>query len=155
MTRALAPVLLLLALGCGGSVATINPVTPSPNPVAPASPSANMAGTWTGSAESSNFPAHAITLVVTQADSCVDGVWNDATFGWKGAISGLATADSFSGQISFERSSDAGGKCQAAGTVSGPVDGNTIRLTAGSLTAGGTCVGDLPQSLILSVQRQP
>ena len=105
--------------------------------------------------ESANFPAHAVTLVVVQNDSCVDGQWTDATSGWKGAISGFASAHSFSGQISFERSADGGGKCQAAGTISGPADGSTIHWTAGPLSAAGNCVGDLPQSLVLSVRHQP
>ncbi len=146
--------LLLLPIGCGSS----QPVTPTPTapspPVPPPSPVVNMAGTWTGTVQSANFPARTITLVVSQGDSCVDGEWHDTTLDWKGAISGFASADSFSGQISFERTAAGGGKCQAAGFVSGPV-GSVMKLAAGDLSApAGSCTGDLPQSLVLTVQRQ-
>ncbi len=153
--RRLSPaVLLLLALGCGGSVPTIDAVTPGTTPVAPPTPVANIAGTWTGTVEGDNFPPHPVTLVVVQNDSCVDGEWKDATSDWKGAISGLATADSFSGQISFERTDNGGGKCQAGASISGPIQGDTFRWTGGATTTIGTCNGGAPQNLVLSVHRQ-
>jgi len=123
-------------------------------PVTPTTPLADLAGTWTGTVESDNAPARQVTLVVVQALSCVDGEWKDATGDWRGAISGFAAEDSFSGQISFERSANGGGKCQAAGTVAGPVVGDTFRWTADPLTANGTCDGGVPQHLVLSVRRQ-
>jgi hypothetical protein len=112
-----------------------------------------MAGDWTGTVEFSNFPTRPVTLTVIQADSCVDGIWTDASGDWKGAISGLASADSFSGQISIERTADGGGKCVAAANVSGPVDGDTFRWKVGVLNPAGTCNGGLPENMILSVKR--
>jgi hypothetical protein len=154
--RLLLPLLLvLLPVGCGSSQSTPTPAPTAPGPpVAPSSPVVNMAGTWTGTVTSANFPSRTITLVVSQGDSCVDGEWHDATLDWKGAISGFAAADSFSGQLSFERTAAGGGKCQAAGFVSGPV-GDVMKLAAGDLSApAGSCTGDLPQSLVISVRRQ-
>jgi hypothetical protein len=145
--------LVLLPLACGGPGTAPSPTPPVPPTDLP--PVANMAGNWTGTVESDNFPARPITLVVVQAYNCVDGEWKDANGGWKGAISGLTSADSFSGQISLERSADGGGKCIASGTIAGPVDGDTIRWTADPLSAVGDCNGGLPQRLILSVKRQP
>jgi len=128
------------------------PVNP---PITPTEPIANLAGTWTGTIESANFPARAITLIVVQSFNCVDGEWRDATGDWKGAISGLAAADSFSGQISLERTANGGGKCQAASSVTGPAGGDSFRWTADPLTApAGSCTGDLPQAFTLSVRRQ-
>jgi hypothetical protein len=113
-----------------------------------------MAGNWTGTVKSSNFPTRNITLVVSQGDSCVDGEWHDATLDWKGAISGFASADSFSGQLSFERTDAGGGKCQAAANISGPV-GDVMKLAAGDLSSPpGSCTGDLPQALVLTLTRQ-
>jgi len=149
------PLLVLLLFGCGSPSTSSTPPPTAPTPVPPSSPVVNIAGTWNGTVESTNFPARAITLIVAQGDSCVDGEWHDAPLDWKGAISGFASADSFSGQVSFERTTNGGGKCQAAGSISGPVAGDTMRLTAGPLTApAGSCVGDLPASLVLTVRRQ-
>ena len=159
MRRAAIAVLLLavgIALGCGSSK-PLDPVSPSSptSPGGPTTPVVNMAGTWTGTVESSNFPTRAITLVIVQAFSCVDGDWKDAAGEWTGALSGLASTDSFAGQISFERSANAGGKCLASASISGQVVDDQIRWTAGPLTAIGTCNGDLPQNFLLSVKRQP
>ena len=145
----------LLLLGCGAAPTTPTPpAPPPPPPPAPTEPAVNMAGTWTGTLESSNFPPQTVTLVVTQADSCVDGIWTSASGDWKGAISGFATADSFSGQFSLERTADGGGRCQAAGNIGGAVEGDAFKWKAGSLNAAGTCNGGLPQDLVLSLRKQ-
>ena len=146
--------LFLLSLGCGAAPTTPTPPPPPPPPLTPPEPSINMAGTWTGTLESSNFPPQAVTLVVTQADNCVDGIWTTASGDWKGAISGFATIDSFSGQFSLERTADGGGRCQAAGNIGGGVTGEAFKWKAGSLNAAGTCNGGLPQDLLLSVRKQ-
>jgi len=112
-----------------------------------------MSGNWTGTVEAANFAPHPISLFVVQAYNCVDGDWRDASGDWKGAISGLASADGFDGQISFERSAAGGGKCIASGTISGKVEGGSFRWTAGALNPSGNCDGGLPQSLVLSVRR--
>jgi hypothetical protein len=143
---------LLLPLACGSSSPTAP--TPPPGPVTPLPPVVSIEGTWTGTVESANFAPRAVTLVIVQAYSCVDGDWRDATADWKGAISGLASADSFSGQVSFERSAAGGGKCIASGPISGTVEGDTFHWTAGTLTAAGTCNGELPQDVVLSARRQ-
>src|SRR5262245_10949957 len=145
-------VLLLLSLGCGSAPITApSPPPVTGPPVTPTDPVVNLAGNWTGTVESANFPARTIVLVVVQALNCVDGEWKDASGDWKGAISGFASADGFSGQISFERSADGGGRCQASGRIAGKVAGDTFRWTADPLSAPGTCTGDLPQGLTLSV----
>jgi hypothetical protein len=146
--------LLLLQLGCGAAPPTIPTGTIGP-PVTPTEPLANLAGTWTGTVESANFPTRSITLVVVQALNCVDGFWQDASGDWKGSISGFAAADSFSGQISLERTANGGGRCQASANVNGPAGGDSFRWTAEALSAPpGNCTGDLPQGLTLSVRRQ-
>ena len=152
--RVLLLLFLLVSLGCGSAPGTTAPTPTPPAPPPPTGPVVNMAGTWTGTVESANFAPRAVTLTVVQADNCVDGVWTDATGDWKGAISGLAAADSFSGQISLERTANGGGKCEAGANISGPVAGDSFRWTAGALGAVGTCSGGLPQTFVLSVQRQ-
>src|SRR5215471_3904626 len=97
-------VVVALASACGSSR---SPTTPSGNGTGSV---VNIAGVWTGTLESSNFPTRTVTLTVVQSGSCVDGAWSSSSSDWTGAISGFAGADSFSGQISFERSADAGGK---------------------------------------------
>jgi hypothetical protein len=40
------------------------------------------------------------------------------------------------------------------GTVSGPVGANSLRWTGTGFTAVGSCAGDLPQSVVIALQRQ-
>jgi hypothetical protein len=117
-------------------------------------PVVNIAGTWTGTFASANFPAQTITLIVYQATNCVDGAWSSASSDWAGAISGYAGATSYVGQFSFERTAAGGGQCSAAGDINGPVTGNTLHWTAAGLTAVGACTGDVPQSLVIDLRRQ-
>lgn len=136
-------------LACSSSACGSSTAAPSPN--TPAGPFANLSGTWTGTFESANFSTRTITLTVVQSGNCVDGAWISSTADWHGAISGLATADSFSGFLSFERSAS-GGQCDATAPVSGAA-GQTLRLTADSLGAVGPCDGDLPRGIVVTLHR--
>jgi hypothetical protein len=145
--------LVLCALVLAGVGAACGSSTPSSGgPTAPGGPFADMSGTWTGSFESANFSTHSIALTVVQTGNCVDGAWITSTSDWHGAISGVATADSFSGFLSFERSASGGGQCDATGAVSGPA-GSTLLFAIESLTAVGSCAGDLPKGIIVTLHR--
>ena len=145
----LAVVAPLLLTNCGGAART--PATPTPAPIRVV---VNLAGTWAGTFASANFPPQTITLKAYQASDCVDGAWSSSSSDWAGAISGYAEEASYSGIVSFERPSAGDGKCVASGTISGPVTGNTLHWTAARLTAIGACVGELPQSIVIDLQRQ-
>lgn len=125
--------------------------TPSA-PTTPAGPFADLSGTWTGTFESANFATRTITLTIIQSGNCVDGAWISSGSDWHGAISGLATADSFSGFLSFERSASAGGKCDATTPIAGAA-GETLRFAADGLNPIGTCNGDLPNAVVVSLHR--
>jgi hypothetical protein len=114
-----------------------------------------MAGTWSGTFQTSNLATRTITMTIVQSASCVDGAWKDSAGQWSGAISGLATADSFSGQLSFERTADGGGKCAAVGFAEGPVGDDGIGLKVASFSPSGSCDGDLPLGTTIKLQRQP
>jgi hypothetical protein len=131
--------------GCGSSVST--PTLPPPA----AGPFADISGKWTGTIESSNLPTRTITLTASQTGTCVDGGWVGSN--WSGAISGFADATSYSGQMSFERMDD-GGQCTAIATVSGPVGSKSLRWTGTGFMAIGSCAGELPQAVIVTLQRQ-
>jgi hypothetical protein len=135
---------------CGATAPTPAPSTPAP---APTGPVVNIAGTWTGTFASANLPTQTMTLMVYQATNCVDGAWSSGSSDWAGSISGYAGEASYSGLVSFERPSGGSGKCLASGTISGPVTGNTLHWTAASLTPVGACAGDLPQSIVIDLQR--
>ena len=153
MIRHLALVVPLSLAGLLTSCSATAP-TPSASIPAPIGPVVNMAGTWKGTFASANFPAQTIILMVYQATNCVDGAWSSDSSDWAGAISGYAGAASYEGQFSFERTAAGGGKCSAAGDINGPVTGNTLHWTAAGLTAVGPCAGDVPQSIVIDLQRQ-
>jgi hypothetical protein len=139
--------------GCGSSM----PSAPStPAPTAPTTPSnfPDISGNWTGTFQSSNLPARTIAVTIVQAGGfCIDGAWKDAAGQWTGAISGIATPETFSGQMSLERTADGGGKCAAVAKIEGPIDANGIHWKAGTFAPSGSCDGDLPQSSTFTLQR--
>jgi hypothetical protein len=140
----------MAASGCS-SAAPAAPIPPAfTAPTGP--PPFNIAGNWGGSFQTSNLPTRTITMTIVQGLSCVDGGWKDAAGQWSGAISGLATDTSFSGQISFERTADGGGACRATANVDGPIGTDGIHWTVGSFTAVSACNGDLPQSTVITLQ---
>jgi hypothetical protein len=130
---------------CGSSMS-------APSAATPTGPFADFAGTWTGTFETANFPTRTITLTVVQTGNCVDGAWISSTSDWHGAISGLATADAFSGFLSFERSASSGGACNATAAI-GSAAGNTLRFTADALGAVGACDGGLPRGVVVTLHR--
>jgi hypothetical protein len=140
-----AALLACVSSACGSSSAT--------TPASPAGPFADMSGTWTGTFESANFSTRTITLTIVQTGNCVDGAWITSTSDWHGAISGVATADSFSGFLSFERAASGGGECDAATAVAGAAGQPSLRFTADTLGPVGTCVGDLPRGIIVTLHR--
>ena len=87
-------------------------------------------------------------MTVVQFSNCVDGTWISSGQDSRGAISGFAGKDSFSGQLSFER-----GRCSAIGDVTGEVGSETLRWT-GSVTPLGPCAEALPQSIVITMRRQ-
>jgi hypothetical protein len=144
----------LLTTGCGSS----NSPSTTPGvfqPTTPTSPVFNIAGNWSGTFRTSNLPTRTITMTIVQSSSCVDGAWKDSAGQWSGAISGFATADSFSGQFSFERTADGGGKCTAVGLAEGPIGDNGIGLKVATFSTSGSCDGELPEGTTITLQRQP
>jgi hypothetical protein len=139
--------LVLFALVLAGAGAACGSASQGPTGIF-----ADFSGTWTGTFESANFSAHAITFTVVQTGNCVDGAWITSTSDWHGAISGVATADSFSGFLSFERTASGGGQCDATASVSGPA-GSTLRFAVDSLTPVGSCSGDLPKAIVVTLHR--
>ena len=138
--------------GCSGGES--EPSEPAhPNPTAPADvptePSVNIAGTWIGTMESPNLGVQTITLTVVQVANCVDGTWISSGQAFRGAISGFAAKDSFSGQMSIER-----GRCSAVGNISGEVGSDTLRWTGGGVTPLAPCADPLPESIVISMRRQ-
>jgi len=93
--------------------------------------------------------AQTITLTVVQFANCVDGTWISSSQDSRGAISGFAGKESFSGQMSIER-----GRCSAVGNISGEVGSNTLRWTGGSVTPLAPCADALPESVVISMRRQ-
>jgi hypothetical protein len=137
----------IFAAGCS-SVKISTPGTPQP----PAT-IVDMSGRWSGTFDSANFATRTITLDVSQASACVDGIWVSVPAEWDGAISGFAGAASFSGQISFESTGTSGEHCIGSGTVSGGVGADTLSWTSTGFTGPG-CSGGLPQAVVIKLQRQ-
>ena len=150
------PVLTLLILsgGCGSeplsSSPTVHLSVTNPSPTPP--DVVNMAGTWTGTLEAQDQAVQQVTLTVVQSTNCVDGTWRSTSSDSRGAISGFAGKDSYTGLFSLER-----GSCIGVVTITGEVGTDALRLTGGPVTksaASGTCADPLPASLALSLRRQ-
>ena len=149
--RAAALVLSALACSCGGSGSSA-PTHPTPGPSAEVPADiVNMNGTWVGTLESPDG-VQQITMTVVQFANCVDGTWRNASQDARGALSGFAAKDSYTGLLSFEL-----GSCLGVVEVTGNVGGDTMRLTGGPVTksaGSGACSDPLPQLIVLSLRRQ-
>src|SRR5262245_38854099 len=144
-------VVSVFGFGCSSNSAT----APSP-PSSPPPPASfvNMAGSWSGTLESSNHQTRTVTMIVVQDGSCVDGVWTSTQDRWTGAISGYAAADSFSGEISIQTVNDLGERCTGVGNTSGPVETGSLRLTSpGMFSVVIRCNSLLPQSVVLTLRK--
>jgi hypothetical protein len=146
----------VFAVSCSGE-SSAPPAAPTPTPApAPGSPApsepANVAGTWTGTLESTGFATRRITILAFQGGTCVDGAWRTEPAEWVGAISGYADVSSFSGSISFQRPADGPGRCGGIGEFSGAVGASELRWTSTGFT--GECAGGLPQSVTITLRRE-
>ena len=142
----------VVTAGCSGGGASEDPppthAGPTAPPPGPVEPSVNIAGNWSGTLET-NLGSQAISMTVVQLANCVDGTWSSSAQSSRGAISGFAGKDSFTGQLSFER-----GQCSAIATVTGEVGADTLRWTSSEMKPIGPCSDPLPQSIVVSMRRQ-
>jgi hypothetical protein len=109
----------------------------------------NMAGTWVGTIETPDAGVQPVTVTVVQFANCVDGTWRSGSGDSRGAISGFAAKDSFSGQVSIER-----GSCTGVADITGAVGADTIQWTTGTVKPFVSCFDPLPQTIVLSLRRQ-
>lgn len=127
-------VLACLAVGCGGSTpSSSTPVTPTPPPTLA------LSGTWTGTllfTIDATIPSSAsVTATLTQSPTL--GVTSTFPFGTGGSATLTGTLASttpgalLTATLEVSTPSDQPGfVCRGAATVSGPVELNTMRLTA-------------------------
>jgi hypothetical protein len=135
-------------VACGGS----GPRSPRA-PTTPAPGSSNfpqVAGTWTGTIESSQFAAQPISVRFVQSLDCVDGDWKTTGTDWNGAISGYAQTEVFSGFISVEGSLSGTGLCVAINRVSGRTTATDIEWT---MVNDGNCAGGVAQTVTFRMHR--
>jgi len=148
VSRRLAASLAICALvNCGG-----NGPSPPTSPPAADPTIANVAGTWTGSIESSAFASRPITAILTQIGvDCVDGAWRTAESELVGAISGFAQPNnSFSGFLSVEGSTDGTGLCPGVFRVTGSASATGIKWT---WVNDGNCPNGIEQTVTFKLQR--
>jgi hypothetical protein len=155
MQRAAVAIALVLSalphVSCGGSTPPAS--TPAPTTPAPTDPSVpNLAGTWTGTIESTEFAARPISAQFVQSVDCVDGAWKTTETGWSGAFSGFALANNtFGGFVSFEGSLAGSGLCPTATRVTGSASTSAIKWTT---VSDGNCDGGKSQTVTF-VLRKP
>lgn len=141
--------LLALMSACGGSEPSISTVpTPGPSTAVPAD-IVDMNGTWVGTLEFPDRGAQQVTMTVSQFSNCVDGTWRSSGSGSRGALSGFAGKDSYTGLFTFDA------PCMGVVQITGSVSGDALRLTGGPVkpVGSGACVDPLPESIVLALRR--
>jgi hypothetical protein len=136
-------VLALLSASCGGK----SPVAPTPPPPA------NVAGSWTGNLQSSNWASQAVNTLFNQSGSSVSGTWSASPNDWNGTLTGTTDAATFTGTftISAPNALGAGPRCTGTASVNGSASGVTLRWTSPGFT--GSCTG-MPVGLTWNLQRR-
>ena len=141
--------------GCGSSGAPPAPSNPPVQTPPPQDPIPVIAGDWSGTFESPNMPARAITFTIVQAAGyCIDGAWKDTANQWTGALSGVATSTAFSGQVSVEQKAQDGTLCTAVATIEGPMAEKSLEWTVGAFSPTPLCPGVLPVSGVVKLQKK-
>lgn len=137
-----APIIAALA-GCGGGSGS--PTAPSP------SPPVQIAGTWDGVLDSTNFPQQAITLTLAQSGTGITGTWVSGALGWAGAVTGTVSTNTFSGAFTINTPAATGGTCTGTAAVSGGVSSTAVAWTSPGFT--GPC-GGMPSGVRITTQRK-
>ena len=143
MRRAVLICCLTLFLGACGKDAPTAPTLP------------NLAGTWTGNLESTNFSATSVQLTLSQTSDTVSGNWTSPN-DWNGTVNGTVAANSFSGTvtISAPNSSGIGARCTGTSALTaGNVGPATTTLTISGSGFSGSCTG-MPQNIRFVVQKR-
>lgn len=132
-----------------GSSATTPSLTA---PVDPSIPIPNLAGSWTGTMESSAFATRTISMQLTQRGvDCVDGDWQTQPAEWTGAVSGFALPGSFTGFLSLEGAPNGSGLCSGTNRTTGSTGETAIKWT---VTYNGACAGGIPQTVTFRLRRK-
>ena len=120
----------IIAISCGGG----NPTAPSPPPPPPP---ANIAGTWSGTLESSNYVPLAVFVTISQTSATVSGTWGaqTGTSGIAGNITGTVDPSSFTGTMTLSINQSAG----CSGSFNGAVATASSTMTWTSAGFTGNC----------------
>lgn len=112
----------LAGASCGSS-----PAAPAPAPPQPA----QIAGTFSGTFETSNYAALAVFLTLNQTSSTVTGTWGaqSGTSGIAGNITGTVDPSSFTGTVTFSINQSAG--CTGSFSGNASSQGNMTWTSAG------------------------
>lgn len=131
----LAPlVLAAFVAGCNDS-----PTSPSP---------AQIAGEWSGTLESTNYQARAVTVTLTQAGESVNGTWVGGD--WDGSITATVDGNRASGTVTIHMPALVG-RCESSGAFGGSASSSTMTWTV--VTFDGEC-GAPPASARFVIQRR-
>jgi hypothetical protein len=129
---------LVLTGACGGS-----------SPTAPTSP--QIAGNWSGTFESDNWPVRSFVMTLSQANSRIDGAW--ASDPWTETLSGSVDTRTFSGQMTMNAPGTTA-TCVGTASLAGAVgSGSVATLRWTSVGVSGNCTG-MPINIVINVQRR-
>jgi hypothetical protein len=123
------------------------------NPVVPAETLASVAGQWSGSLESSNYPSRPVSMTLSQMTRDVAGTWAEQPSGSGGSVTGNVDTAGIVGTITFRINQSA----TCSGRFSGPATGtpSTLTLTmAEGFTGNCNLPGDNPQAVRFVLQRR-
>ena len=110
-----------------------------------------IAGTWDGVLDSTNFPQQGITLTLAQSGTGITGTWVSGALAWAGAVTGTVNTGTFSGAFTLITPSATGGACTGTATVGGSASSTTVTWTSPGFT--GPC-GGMPSGVRITAQRK-
>lgn len=142
---AVAAMTAILTSACGGG-GNSTPTAPSPPPPV------QIAGTWTGTFESSNYQPLAAAVTLSQTGTTVTGTWSapSGNSGIAGNINGTVDSSTFTGTISFSINQTAG----CSGSFSGSSTTGSLRWSSAGFTGNCNLSGGNPLSPTFVLQRR-
>ena len=144
MKRLASVLALVVAFSACGSSAPTAPTPPPP---------ANVAGSWSGTLESSNYQPLAVFVTLNQTSATVTGTWaaQSGASGIAGNVNGTTDSSSFTGSITFSINQTAGCSASFSGGASSAA---TMTWTSAGFTGNCNLVGGNPLSPRFVLQRR-
>lgn len=120
-------------------------------PSSPTAPVNSIAGTWTGTLDSTNFAQQGITLSLTQSGPTIGGTWAAPGISMSGTVTGTLSGSAFTGNLTLTTLDALGRTCTGTAPATGTLESTALNwLSQGFVSS----CGGVPLGVRISAARR-